>query len=205
MLKSPAAFILTLLCFVISACATKLDYQSPSTVNLSGDWVLNKELSQEIVFSASKRSTGDGKGKGAQSGGGKGKGGKGQGAKGRSGGRSQGGAARPGGSNQNSSRQGKPDAMTSVAMTIEQSFDSMGVRYQNQNYREVDWGKSERGGVTTTAGWKKETLIIKTNGKRMSFSESYHLDSTGNVLIVTFELADQEYYRVYDKSPAEFK
>ena len=198
MLKHRIVFIAIFQCIFISACATKLSYESPDTVNLSGDWVLNKTLSQEIVLPAPTRAA-----NGPQSGG---RGGNGRGNRG--GERPEGRTARRGGPNSTGNkgniRPAKPNAMTSVEMTIEQAADSMGIRYQNEQYRDINWGEHEYRGVTTTAGWEEETLRVETNGKRLNFSERYHLDSTGKILTITFSVANGEFFRVYDKKhPSE--
>lgn len=191
MLKPSAVTILLFLCNYVSACATKLEYQSPTQINLSGEWILNKGLSQEVVLPRPER--GATRSRTTKSAGGE-----------RNSGRSRG--EKPSrndesGSliNQHKSRPSKPDAMTSIEMTIDQSDDSMGVRYHNDNYRDVAWGKIKYRGVTTAAGWDEQTLRIITNGQRLSFSESYHLDSTLKVLTVTFNVAGKEFSRIYNK------
>lgn len=189
MLKFPIVVISTLLCVGLSACASKLEYQSPEQVNLSGDWVLNKELSQEVILPRPQR--GSKRSKPKNGGDGRARGGK--------------QSRNQGSGNLANGRQSlhKPDAMTSAEISIEQSIESMGVRYDNNNYRDIDWGKIEYRNTTTIAGWQDETLRINVNGARLSYSEIYQLDSTSEVLTVTFKVGGDEYLRIYNKKSAE--
>jgi len=190
MLRASAVITLIGLYVSIGACATRLDYNSPKSEDLSGQWVLNAEQSQEIILRPAKHASVSSKGE-------------------RRGERSRGG--RPQGAKTSQTkgqkalvadlriRPTKPDSMTATEMAIEQVQDSMGIRYASDKYRDVDWGKKEYRGVTTVAGWEGDTLQINTKGKRLSFSESYQLNKTGDVLSIFFKVSGEQYRRVYTK------
>lgn len=169
------------------ACAS-LDYESPSTVNLSGKWIIDSTLSQGVIFPSNNAST-RGQKKGNKTGGpppGGGRGGQGK---------------RPD-TEENSSDGGgrgpqKPDAAIATEMTIEHSGNSMGVLYQSGNYRDVDWGVTEMRNRTVTAGWQDNSLVIKTKGRRETITETYQLAEKGEVLTVLFDVGGEQYTRVY--------
>lgn len=181
--------------FFLTSCATTLDYDSPTTVDLTGTWVLDSELSQVVIFPVTKAS---GKRARPQGGGRDGK---------QRGGRSKpDGQERPDRSSENGGTdRPKPnrDAALATEMIIEQAVDSMGVMYQNGKYREVDWGEVERRAITITAGWADETLIIKSKDSRTTLSEFYTLNESRDVLTIKFDVADDEYVRIYNLKKPE--
>ena len=184
--------LILLVCLYISACATVLDYDSPKTVNLSGTWVLVPDQSQEIILARPKRASkpsvanriGGDSDRSDRTGGA----------------RAQSSRVPRELAAQNRVRPEKPDAMTATKMTIDQSQDSMGVRYANGKYRDVDWGKTEYRGITTKAGWEKDTLQIITKSEKLNYSENYRLDQSGKLLTIVFEVAGDEFRRLYTLS-----
>ena len=131
----------------LSACASKLSQSSPETVDLSGTWELNPTYSQDVVLQSPRDAKG---GKGSR-----GRGGEGGGRGNRGGGGKGGDRGRPpeGDNSERRSRPEKTNAMKATLMTITQNNDSMGIAYKNQDYRDVEWGKTEQWNATTTAGW----------------------------------------------------
>jgi len=178
---------LLLVSIFLSACATRLEYASPSSVDISGSWVLNSELSEEVIIKRARPQSTNSGGRDQN-----------QGRKGR-------GAGRPAGKPEKSdrdaggSRPGKPDSMIAKEMTIEQNTDSVGIQYLDGLYRDVDWGKNQYRGKTVVAGWQGEKLLIKTTGQKMSFSEIYQLGESKDVLYVTHEIGGQSFVRVYER------
>ena len=181
----------------ISACASKLSQTSPSTVDLSGTWELNPTYSQDVVLQSPRSARG---GKGGGRGGRGGEGGK---RGGRGGGKNgdQGGPPR-GDNSERRSRPEKTNAMKTTLMTITQNNDSMGIAYKNQDYRDVEWGKTEQWNATTTAGWNNQNqLIIETDTEKNEFIETYTLKSNGSVLELMIDVNGNErggeYRRVF--------
>ena len=175
---------------LVSACASKLSQTSPDTVDFTGIWELNPTYSQEVVLQSAdargRRGGPNGGRRGSEGGGGRG---------------SRGGppnadqAERP-------PRPEKTNAMKATFMTITQNTDSMGIAYQNQNYRDVEWGKTERWNATTTAGWNKQgQLIIETDSEKSEFIETYTLKSNGSILELMIDVNGSdhggEYRRVF--------
>ena len=91
----------------------------------------------------------------------------------------------------------KPLAMMATEMTIEMSDDSMGVRYENGKYRDVNWGEDDYRGVKTVAGWQGDILLIDIKGSKQKYSESYKLANGGEELLVSFKVDGEEYVRLY--------
>ena len=91
--------------------------------------------------------------------------------------------------------------MTDEEMTIEQNDDSMGVAYPDGRYRDVSWGKREKEGVKTEAGWDEETLVIRSEAEHMDVKESYVLGASGDrstlELIVKGPMGKREFTRVF--------
>ena len=192
-LRRAVLAILIITC--LAGCASTLDYNSPTTVDLTGTWVLDPELSQVVIFPIAKSS---GKRSRPQGGGREGK--------------QRGGRSKPdgqGGSDRSSTKgdADRPklnrDATLATEMIIEQAVDSMGVMYQNGKYREVDWGEVERRATTITSGWAGETLVIKSKGARTTLSEFYTLNDSRDVLTIKFDVAGDEYFRVYNLKKTE--
>ena len=166
----------------LSACATRLDKQSPAGTDLSGHWVIDKEASQNVFVFAGRSNRQNG---------------------------SMGGGM---GGQRNSEdietgqrRAGGPaltPAMKTNEMTIEQNHDSMGVEYPGEMYRDVDWGKKDFFRETVTAGWQDNSLIVKTASDQMTITETYQLNSSQDVLTQTISIKGRngtnEFIRVFD-------
>ena len=195
MLNTYLRVIILLSSLLVSACASKLSQTAPETVNLTGLWELNPTYSQEVVLQSAdargRRGGPDGGGRGGA--GGRGGGGRGEGGR---------GGPPDGDQAERPPRPEKTNAMKATFMTITQNTDSMGIAYQNQDYRDVEWGKTERWNATTTAGWNKQgQLIIETDGEKSEFIETYTLKSNGSVLELMIDVNGSdhggEYRRVF--------
>jgi len=193
---------------LLSACASKLSTESPASVDLSGTWVLNETYSQEVVI----QRQGGGERGGRGQGGGRGEGGRGPGGGrgGERGGERGGRDNSQGGERNRSADRGrergakKTPAMTAKEITITQNTDSMGIAYPKNNYRDIDWGKTELWNSTVEAGWNKNNiLIIETEGERSSFTESYQLDPKSDILVLMIDTSPSqnggEYRRVFTR------
>lgn len=174
----------------LNACASnsKLSDVSPTSANLSGDWVLNEHLSETVVMGPSARAKGQ-KQKGSPQGRGKGE------RKGR-------GAKKEKTGQLSFSR--KPPVMTASEMKIDQGEQGMGVSYPEQPYRDVDWGETEVRRTTVTSGWDANgALVVKSKSERQAYTEIYHLDATAKVLTITFVVngvnGKNEFVRVFDR------
>ena len=171
----------------LSACASKLSQSSPDTVDLSGTWELNPTYSQDVVLQSPRSARG---GEGGKRGG-------------RGGGKNDDQGRPPGSANsERRSRPEKTNAMKTTLMTITQNNDSMGIAYKNQDYRDVEWGKTEQWNATTTAGWNNQNqLIIETDTEKNEFIETYTLKSNGSVLELMIDVNGNErggeYRRVF--------
>jgi hypothetical protein len=173
---------LILLAITLAACAARLATRSPASVDLSGTWVLNQALSQDVTLQRSKRAPER---------------------------RTDGGQGRSAG-NRNSqelvyaspSAPQKRPYMSAIEMTIEQGPDSMGVAYPNARYRDVDWGKRVVRGTKINAGWEQSELVINSDSKRLEVKEVYRLDISGNLLTLTIAVkgrgGTKEFVRVFD-------
>lgn len=200
----PLRILLPISLLVLSACASRLALQPPESVNLSGTWVLNEELSQDVIVMPMRQSGGfPGGGGGFPGGGQRPSGAPPGGAGGGGGGRPPGGGRGGGGS----VIPQKSPAMTATEMTIEQDENSMGFAYPNEMYRDVDWGEKEVRGAEVTAGWDDETLVIKTKRGRFTFTETYLLEPEGKVLTQTVALktprGSQEFVRIFELQEGE--
>ena len=89
-------------------------------------------------------------------------------------------------------------------MTIELAQDSMGVNHEPGVYRDVSWGKRERGIWKVQAGWDEDVLVVasKTNG--IDVIERYRLLSHSRLQVALDIRADgnkrqiQRYFRRQD-------
>lgn len=177
---------------LISACSIKLDRISPDGTDLSGVWLLDESASQRVVLQAQGRQANTDGMSGGMGGGGAGMGGNattaGNGQTGQGGGR--------GG-------QATTPAMRAQQMTIEQNYDSMGVAYPNELYRDVDWGNKEFFREIVNAGWQENALIIISESEQMTLTETYQLNPAGNVLTQTISIESRgganEFVRVFNK------
>jgi len=89
-------------------------------------------------------------------------------------------------------------------MRIELAHDSMGVKHEPGVYRDVSWGKRERGIWEVQAGWEEDVLVVasKTNG--IDVIERYRLLSPNRLQVALDIRADgnkrqiQRYFRRQD-------
>ncbi|RBP51765.1 hypothetical protein [Arenicella xantha] len=180
---------------------TTLNFESPNTVDLSGVWLLDPSISQHVLFAPPKSNRKSSRREGgAGSSGGRGE----HGGQGRRGGRDDSQSE----GNNTGGHQQKPEAAVANKMTIEQAFDSMGIRYvsgpnQTESYRDIDWGTTETYKNKTTAGWRETSLVVETESKRTTTTETYNLSADGNVLTLEFEVDDRKFLRVFKRDTTE--
>lgn len=187
---------LALLLLFVAACANnqKLTEKPPANVNLSGDWVLDKDASDTVVLAPLRqanakkgRSKGKGRGKGER-----------DGSKPR-----RGEADQASGKERSESRLA---SMVTTQMKIEQDAHGIGVAYPKHRYRDIDWGEVETRRSTVISGWRSDgSLVVKSKNDHRSLTEVYQLNHEGNVLTVTFLVdrqgGEDEFTRVFNLSP----
>ena len=90
-------------------------------------------------------------------------------------------------------------------MRIEQNADSMGIDFEEGNYRDVTWGKRDRGLWQVNAGWEEGLLYIYSKASDGSAVEVYRLEEAGTRLVINIEIqTDRErmrLIRVFDRVP----
>ena len=171
--------LLILIFLVACSSVPKLSSTSPTSINLTGTWVLNKSLSQDVIMKLKSRG-GDNNNYG-----------------------------RPDQSSENGEREarrnqnlGKPPAMTVTEMKIDQGDDGMGIAYPEHPYRDVDWGTHDIRRATVTAGWREDTVVVYTNSQRQTYTEIYSLDLDGKTLSVSFDVnglnGKEQFVRVFE-------
>jgi hypothetical protein len=87
-------------------------------------------------------------------------------------------------------------------MMIEQSRDSLGIRYFPGVYRDVSWGERERGLWEVYAGWEDVTMVVISNAPDMRVVERFDLVSPTTLKItvsITADGDDHEIVRVFDR------
>lgn len=83
--------------------------------------------------------------------------------------------------------------LSANTMSVEQNSDSMGVRFDQGNYRDVSWGTRERGLWKINAGWKDGQLYIISKASDAKATETLRLESGGERLVVNIDIkADSE-------------
>ncbi len=188
---------LALLLLFVAACANtqKLTEKPPANVNLSGDWVLDKDASDTVVLAPLRqanakkgRSKGKGRGKGER----------------------DGSRPRRGEADQASGKvrtESRLASMVTTQMKIEQDVHGIGVAYPKHRYRDIDWGEVETRRSTVISGWRSDgSLVVKSKSDHRSLTEVYQLNHEGNILTVTFLVdrqgGEDEFTRVFNLSPA---
>lgn len=73
-------------------------------------------------------------------------------------------------------------------LRIEQSRDSMGVRYDGKDYRDVSWGSRRRGLWEVSAGWHEGSLVILSDAKDADARETLTLSPDRQRLRVDVEV-----------------
>lgn len=74
--------------------------------------------------------------------------------------------------------------VASRTMRIEQDSDSMGIQFEDAPYADFKWGRQMRNGWRIEVGWNGESLLITKTRDSVRGSETYTLNSEGNVLSV---------------------
>lgn len=69
-------------------------------------------------------------------------------------------------------------------MEIEQGPDSMGVRYDGAEYRDVSWGTRRRGLWEVRAGWNEGRLLILSKASDAEAQETFTLAPDGRRLTI---------------------
>ena len=193
------ASILGLSILVACASTPKFSSVAPSSKNISGVWVLDESLSQDVPLFSGRGSLrflgsssagqdnvpskGKGAGKANRGGGGREKGkGVGQG-KGRDGSSSEVVRSEDADSYQ---RQRSFPTLFVTKMKIEQDNTGMGIGFDQEPYQDIDWGLTKYDRSTVNAGWNTENKIeIIREAQRGSFTETYSINESGNVLTQT--------------------
>lgn len=73
-------------------------------------------------------------------------------------------------------------------LRIEQSRDSMGIRYDGKDYRDVSWGERRRGLWEVKAGWYEGSLLILSEARDAKARETLTLSADGARLTVDVEV-----------------
>lgn len=71
---------------------------------------------------------------------------------------------------------------------IEQNRDSMGVTFDDTEYRDVSWGVRKRGLWNVEAGWLEGALVIVSDAKDGKAQETLILSPDGQMLTIEIEL-----------------
>ncbi len=82
------------------------------------------------------------------------------------------------------------------ALVIEQSADSMGVRYTPGVYRDVSWGERQRGLWEVYAGWEGDDIVILSEAPDLRVTERFALRDRDRLLITVEVRADGEEFEV---------
>lgn len=69
-------------------------------------------------------------------------------------------------------------------LSIEQSADSLGIRYDDGIYRDISWGLRERDFWTVRAGWEEGALVVYSSRGEVKGVETLRLGSGGRRLDV---------------------
>ena len=70
------------------------------------------------------------------------------------------------------------------SMVIEQNRDSMGVRFDKGEYRDVSWGERKRGLWEVSAGWYEGDLVILSESNDAKARETISLSANGQTMVV---------------------
>jgi hypothetical protein len=140
----------------------ELEERAPTTVRLTGQWALDVEASDEIPDFRnrpikSRRITGQ--------------------------------RNSPDYSDLDPSRSGMTfiahdfEVLTAERLVIEQSGDSMGVRYVPGVYRDISWGTKQRGLWEVYAGWEGRDAVVISKAKRLNVVERFRLQTEDRLTI----------------------
>lgn len=81
--------------------------------------------------------------------------------------------------------------LTAQRITIEQNHDSMGIAHRPGIYRDVSWGKKQRGLWEVYAGWEGSDLVIISEAPDLAVQERYQANERQLIVEVSIE-ADGE-------------
>lgn len=91
--------------------------------------------------------------------------------------------------------------LTATRLHIEQDARSMGIRYDEDNYRDVSWGRRERDFWVVHAGWDQGALVIRTTRGAVEGEEVMTLEDGGQRLRIAVRVTtageDVHAMRVY--------
>lgn len=91
-------------------------------------------------------------------------------------------------------------------MDIEQSRDSMGIRYDGSEYRDVSWGIRQRGLWEVRTGWNEGQLVIISDADDAEAREVMTLSENSQRLSVDVRIdsggEDLDITRVFERSAA---
>ncbi len=94
--------------------------------------------------------------------------------------------------------------MRASKLEIEQNRDSMGIRYDTGDYRDVSWGTREHGLWKVTAGWRGSALIMMYHADDADAEETMSLSPDGQRLTVDVHVGsggdDVKVTRVYHRA-----
>jgi len=89
-------------------------------------------------------------------------------------------------------------------LDIELNRDSMGIHYRPGIYRDVSWGKRQRGLWKVNAGWEERTLVIVSEAKDLEVIERFVRSAPNTLQVHVFVEADGdkvEYTRTFNRRP----
>lgn len=73
--------------------------------------------------------------------------------------------------------------LEATEITIEQGNRSMGVKHEPGVYRDVTWGKRERGAWAIYAGWENTELVILSTSSGLKVAERYSLSEPERLIV----------------------
>ncbi len=95
--------------------------------------------------------------------------------------------------------------LRATEMVIEQSRDSMGIRYDDGDYRDISWGTRQRGLWEVRAGWHEGELFILSEARDADARETLRLSPDGRQLTIDVRISstgdDLSLTRVYRRAP----
>lgn len=94
--------------------------------------------------------------------------------------------------------------LDAVRMVIELTDDSMGIQHFPGVYRDVSWGRKERGIWQIQAGWDEDVLVIASNTNGIDVTERYQLLEP-NHLLVSLDVRADGNHRSINKSFRRFR
>lgn len=74
--------------------------------------------------------------------------------------------------------------LSAASLRIEQSRDSMGIRYDDSVYRDISWGQRQRDFWLVSAGWDADALVVRSTRGAVKGVETMTLERNGSVLRV---------------------